>query len=100
MTAPYEFDAEVWEWDAKGGWFFVSLPEDTADDIDDRFGGSAAGFGSLPVEVSIGDTTWTTSIFPSTREKTFVLPLKKAVRTAEGLELGSVARVALTVRRD
>ena len=93
----YSFDAEVWEWSSKTSWFFVSLPEEAADDIEERFGRRAAGFGSIRVEVTIGSTTWRTSLFPSNEEKTYVLPLKKAVRTAEGLGPGSTAAVDLVV---
>ena len=93
----YAFEAEVWEWSSKTSWFFVSLPEDEADEIEERFGRRAAGFGSIRVEVTIGSSTWRTSLFPSNEEKTYVLPLKKAVRTAEGLVPGSVAAVELVV---
>ena len=93
----YSFEAEVWEWSSKTSWFFVSLPEEEADDIEERFGRRAAGFGSVRVEVTIGSTTWRTSLFPSNEEKTYVLPLKKAVRTAEGLGPGSTASVRLVV---
>ena len=93
----YVFEAEVWEWSSKTSWFFVSLPEDEADEIEERFGRRAAGFGSIRVEVTIGSSTWRTSLFPSNEEKTYVLPLKKAVRTAEGLGPGSVAAVELVV---
>lgn len=97
MTAEFAFSAELWEWGAKASWYFVSLPEAVADEIEDRYGSSAGGFGSVRVEVSIGDTTWRTSIFPSTAERTYVLPVKKAVRTAEGLDDGSTAEVVLRV---
>ena len=96
----YVFEAEVWEWSSKTSWFFVSLPEDEADEIEERFGRRAAGFGSIRVEVTIGSSTWRTSLFPSNEEKTYVLPLKKAVRTAEGLGPGSVAAVELVVVTD
>jgi hypothetical protein len=96
----YAFEAEVWEWSSKTSWFFVSLPEDEADEIEERFGRRAAGFGSIRVEVTIGSSTWRTSLFPSNEEKTYVLPLKKAVRTAEGLGPGSVAAVELVVVTD
>ena len=96
----YSFDAEVWEWSSKTSWFFVSLPEAAADDIEERFGRRAAGFGSIRVEVTIGSSTWRTSLFPSNEEKTYVLPLKKAVRTAEGLGPGSTAAVDLVVVTD
>jgi hypothetical protein len=94
---PYRFDAELWEHEGPAAWFFVSLPEDAADDVDQRYGHLEAGFGSLRVEVTIGSTTWRTSVFPDTRRGTYVLPVKKQVRTAEGLIDGSVCSVELTV---
>lgn len=93
----YSFTAPLWEWDSKTSWYFVSLPEADADDIDERFGRSAAGFGSIRVEVTVGTTTWRTSIFPSTSEKTYVLPVKKAVRVAEHLDNGASVTVELHV---
>lgn len=93
----YSFTAEVWEWTSRTSWFFVNVPEDQADDIEERYRRRAAGFGSVRVEVTIGSTTWQTSIFPSKENATYVLPLKKAVRVAEGLEPGSPATVDLRV---
>ena len=93
----YSFTAEVWEHDGSAAWHFVSLPEDVADDIDELHGHEAKGFGSLKVEVSIGATTWCTSIFPDSKRGTYVLPVKKAVRAAEGLADGTPAQVHLTV---
>ncbi len=82
----------MWEHQGSAAWFFLSLPEEVADDIDERFGHLEAGFGSLRVEVTIGSTTWRTSVFPDTKRGTYVLPVKKQVRTAEGLGDGSVVR--------
>lgn len=93
----YSFTAEVWEWTSRTSWFFVNVPEEQADDIEERYRRRAAGFGSVRVEVTIGSTTWQTSIFPSKENATYVLPLKKAVRVAEGLEPGSPATVDLRV---
>jgi hypothetical protein len=94
----YEFDAELWLWEARtDGWTFVSVPTDVADEVLDVAGGRARGFGSLRVEVTIGGTTWRTSIFPDAGRRTYVLPVKKAVRAAEGLSAGSTARVRLVV---
>lgn len=103
MTTPgtgmtYEFDAELWLWQSRSdSWTFVSLPEGVADEVLDVAGGRARGFGSLRVEVRVGATTWRTSIFPDSGRKTYVLPVKKAVRAAEGLSAGSAARVHLVV---
>ena len=93
----YSFSAEIWEHDGTAAWFFISLPEAEADNIEEAFGANAAGFGSIKVEVTIGATRWTTSIFPDDKRGTYVLPVKKAVRVAEHLEHGTLANVALEV---
>ena len=94
----HEFTADLWRWQARdeetgGAWFFVSLPFEVSDLLDEA--GPRQGFGSVRVEVSIGSSTWRTSVFPSAEEKTFVLPVKKAVRTAEGLVEGGPCAVRL-----
>ncbi len=92
-----EFDAPLWLWEARkvDAWTFVSLPTTLADEVLDRVGDTARGFGSVRVEVTVGATTWRTSIFPST--DTYVLPVKKAVRRAEQLEVGDTVHVRLTL---
>ena len=95
--ARYVFDAEVWEQPSTGAWHFVSLPEAEADEIEEAFGRTARGFGSIKVTVTIGASQWSTSLFPDSKRRTYVLPVKKAVRIAEGLRAGSQARVALVV---
>ncbi len=90
-----EFDAELWEWDAApagSSWIFLTVPEDETDEIRLR-SGPPRGFGSVRVEVTIGATTWRTSVFPDRRG--YALPVKKAVRRAEDLEVGESARVTL-----
>jgi len=93
----FSFDAELWEHSGPAAWYFVSLPEEIADEIDDAYGGAAGGFGSVRVDVRIGTTAWSTSIFPDRKRGTYLLPIKKAVRVAERLSDGSPVRVDLTV---
>lgn len=95
----FEFEATLWLWEARRAdrWTFVSLPTDVADEILDVAGPAERGFGSLRVEVRLGTTTWRTSVFPDSTAKTYVLPVKKAVRTAEGVEAGDTARLTLTL---
>lgn len=95
----YEFDAELWLWKARqaDSWTFVSLPADMADEVLDLAGPVARGFGSLRVEVSVGGTVWRTSIFPDSSSKTYVLPVKKAVRKAEGVQAGDRVHVHLRI---
>lgn len=49
----------------------------------------------MRVEARVGGTSWRTSVFPDTGRGTYLLPVKKAVRTAEDLEDGDLVRVVL-----
>jgi uncharacterized protein DUF1905 len=91
------FDAELWIWDARRGdsWTFVSLPVEASEEIRDLAGGPRRGFGSLRVRVTIGGSSWTTSIFPDGGRGCYVLPVKRAIRKAESLDTGDVASVTV-----
>lgn len=96
----YQFQAKVWRWTEAHGpatWFFVTLPEDVTDEIDDSLTGPPAGFGSVKVRVTVGDTTWETSLFPSDHHGSFILPIKKSVRASAGLSEGTQATFTLDV---
>ena len=93
----FAFTAELWEHEGPAAWHFVSLPEDVADEIEATYGHRAAGFGSLRVDVTIGATRWSTSIFPDRKRGTYVLPVKREVRIREGLAAGVKAEVSLAV---
>lgn len=89
------FDAELWLHDGEAAWCFVTLPADLSDDIADRADRSRRGFGAVRVRVTVGSTSWATSIFPDTKRGAYLLPVKKDVRRREGLEVGDLLRVAL-----
>jgi hypothetical protein len=96
----YRFTSPLWIWDASGdgSWHFVTLPEDAADEIKAIAEGTVRrGFGSVRVEVTVGPSTWRTSIFPSKESGSFVLPVKKAVRTAADVEEGDDVDVELVL---
>lgn len=99
--ATYEFTAPLWVWDGDAAWHFVTVPEDATDEIEARTAGLTGGFGSVRVEVTVGDTTWRTSLFPDTNRGAYVLPVKRAVRTAEGITVGDdvAVRIRLQVGR-
>ena len=96
MTPRFTFTAPLWL-HSGGSWHFVDVPEDDADVIEEMFGADAGGFGSVRVEVTIGATVWRTSLFPDSKRKTYVLPIKKSVRTSEALSVGKAAHVSLVV---
>ena len=91
----YLFDADLWLWDARQGdsWTFLSLPPEASAEIREVAGALPRGFGSVRVTVTLGATVWKTSIFPDAKTGVYVLPLKKAVRKAEGVEAGDTVTV-------
>lgn len=93
----YRFTTPVWQTKGNTPWFFISVPPAMADEIDQRTEGRQGGFGSVKVSVRIGETTWTTSVFPSKEAETYILPVKKSVRVAERLGEGTAAEVELSI---
>ena len=90
----WSFRAPVRQW-REGTWRFVTVPEAVSDEVDEALGDGAGGFGSVRVEVTVGATVWRTSLFPSAEAGAYVLPVKKAVRVAEGLADDAVAEVTI-----
>jgi len=94
-SSAYEFDAAVYQWEGPAAWHFVTVPVVISDEIAARTEGFTTGFGSVRVHVRIGGTSWATSLFPDAKQQAYVLPVKKAVRLAEGLDAGTIAHVHL-----
>ena len=92
-----EFAGEVVEWRGPAPYLFVVLPLDAADLVDE-VKADVVYWGVVPVRAWIGETSFTTAMFP--REETWFLPLKVAVRRAEDVDLGDVLDVRLQVGRD
>lgn len=89
-----EFTGPVVEWRGPAPYHFVALPEDAADVVDE-VKASVAYWGVVPVVATIGDTEFTTSMFP--REETWFLPVKDAVRRAEGIALGDTVDAVISI---
>lgn len=95
----YTFSAKIWLYPTEtAAWHFVTLPKDIGSILKSTHQANRRGFGSLPVSVTIGTTTWHTSIFPDGHSGSYLLPIKAAVRTHEELLLDDVVTVTLQVR--
>ena len=88
------FQAELYRWAGDAAWHFLTVPLEVAEPLSDSVVGPRRGFGAVKVRVTVGATTWSTSVFPQ-KDGTYVLPVKKAVRAAEGLEDGDLVTVEL-----
>lgn len=90
-----EFDGEVFWWKGPAPFHFVAVPEPEADELRAASSLVSYGWGVIPVAVAIGRTRWTTSLFP--KKGGYLVPLRDAVRAAEGIALGDVVSIRLTV---
>lgn len=91
-----EFAAPLWEHDSVGAWCFVTVPEELSDDLL-LSAGPPTAFGSIRVEVRVGGSVWRTSVFPDRQSGCYLLPVRKAVRRAEELDVGDTVAVRLEV---
>ena len=81
----YTIKARVWLYPGLAGWHFVSVPKKESADIKKDFDKKKRGWGSLRVQVTVGKTTWNTSIFPDKKSGVYLLPLKAEVRKKENI---------------
>ena len=89
------FTAEIWHWKGPAPFHFVTVPEDFCDALEATAGLVSYGWGMIPVRVTIGSSDWKTALWP--KDGRYIVPLKSAVRQAEGLEVGGTTSVRLFV---
>lgn len=95
----FTFTAKLWRWQSETAtaWHLITLPQEPSDAIKFFFPRKGGGFGSIRVQVTIGDSQWRTSIFPDSKSGTFVLPVKAVIRKAEKISDGDEVKVKLEV---
>jgi hypothetical protein len=52
------------------------------------------------VRVRLGGSEWRTSIFPDSKSGCYVLPVKKAVRKTENVEVGDIGDFEIDIAPD
>jgi hypothetical protein len=98
--------AKLWIWSSErepASWHFVTIDGEASEALHAlalmrrlEFG-RKRGWGAMKAKVRIGDTEWETSIFPEKDSGGWLLPVKAAVRKAEGLAAGDDVQVTVTV---
>jgi Domain of unknown function (DUF1905) len=91
------FSGEVWHWRGPSPFYFVAVPDDESAAIRAISTVVTYGWGVIPVRVAIGGSHFETSLFP--KDGRYLVPIKKAVRLAEGLNEGNVVAVELVIGR-
>ncbi len=89
------FAGEVWFWRGPSPFHFVTVPEEESAELRAVSSLVTYGWGVIPVTARIGNTTWTTSLFP--KNDAYLVPLRASVREAEDIELGDRVDVVLEV---
>jgi len=88
-----EFTGEIIHWRGPSPFHFVTVPDDQSAAIEAAASMVTYGWGAIPVEARVGHTDFTTSLFP--KYERYLVPLKVAVRRAEGLALGDDVTIRL-----
>ena len=103
MTERITHTGRLWRWTggSGGSWHFLTIDGAAGEALSGtalmrRMERTIGGFGSLKVTARIGDSVFRTSLFPS-KELGWLLPVKAAVRKAEGIGEGDEVTVALEV---
>ena len=89
----YSFEGALWRSGGAGAsWIFITVPADISQQI--RFlQGTPKGFGSIRASCRIGASRWNTSLFPDKASGCYFLPVKAAVRKAEGISTGDSVNI-------
>jgi hypothetical protein len=104
LTEHLTHTAPLWRWtsaSAPASWFFVTIDGEAGEALAATAlmrrleGGLSRGFGAIKVTAQIGATSWRTSVFPAKQAGSYMLPVKAAVRRAEGIGEGDAVEVML-----
>jgi len=96
MEPTFTFETELFLWSGdKASWTFARVPEEYTETLK-GFVLKGAGFGSIPVKATIGDTSWKTSIFPD-KGISYILPVKKDIRKKEQVGPGDIVNLSIQI---
>jgi hypothetical protein len=89
------FSGDMFEWRGPSPFYFVRVPDDEAAQIAEVASMVTYGWGVIPVTVTIGSSTVTTSLFP--KDGGYLVPIKNSVRFPEKLSVGDIVEVTLSI---
>lgn len=93
----YKFIGNIWKHKGHASWHFVTLPNELSKSIRKNHGQSEEGWGRLKATARIGNFTWQTAIWYDTKHKSYLLPVKAAVRKSEVIGNGDSTTVILEI---
>jgi hypothetical protein len=93
LAMDLEFSGEIIYWRGPAPFHFVTVPDEPSAAIEHVSSLVTYGWGVIPARVQIGQTDYTTSLFP--KDERYLVPVNAAVRRAERLALGDDVTVRL-----
>lgn len=90
-----EVTGEVWYWRGPAPFYFITVPDDQSREIRDVASEVTYGWGMIPARLRTGGTEWQTALWA--KDDGYVVPMKLAVREAEGIDEGDSVTVQVTV---
>ncbi len=89
------FNGPIWYWRGPAPFHFVTVPDEDAAAIASVAGRVTYGWGMIPATARIGETEFTTALFP--KNGGYIVPLKDLVRRAEDLDVDDDVEIELTI---
>lgn len=90
----FDVVGEVIHWRGPAPFHWVPMSEEDSDHLAEH-PELSYGWGCIPVLVTVGSTEFYTALMP--KDGRYLVPLKVAVRRAEGIELGDQVEVGVEV---
>ena len=91
----FAFESTIIDWRGPSPFFFAPVPLEQAAELRRAARRVSYGWGVIPVEATIGDVVFATSLFP--KDETYLLPLKAAVRRKADVTAGDHVFVVMTL---
>lgn len=93
ITDTFTVKADVQLFPQQGGWHYISVPEEITD-ITRNY----ADRGVVAITVTLGETSWDTSLLPK-GDGTLFIPLAAKVRKKENITVGDTVEVSFKLRK-
>lgn len=90
-----EVTGEVFTWRGPAPHHFVRVEGDDAALVAETAAAVTYGWGMVPVRLTLGSTTWSTSLWP--KDGDYLVPLKADVRRRESIGVGDVVTVTVQI---
>ncbi len=91
----FEFTGEIIYWRGPAPFLFVPVPDVPSQNIKAIANAVSYGWGVIPVQASLGNTTWKTSLFP--KDGHYLVPIKMLVQKAEQIGVGDQVTIQIRV---